>query len=99
VLTVHLLLSSTGYGQHGDYVFGWQDQSLQKAMDASCFGATCSALKTQTFADANKCAVQNAVGEDVEGCKCFAPSFKVLVMCDTNNLRQPGLKVLPGMSM
>ncbi|RYC63819.1 hypothetical protein CHU98_g2363 [Xylaria longipes] len=58
---------NTGYGQHGDYVFGWEGQSLQNAMDASCFGATCSALKTQTFAAANQCGVQNTVGEDVEG--------------------------------
>ncbi|KAI0099009.1 hypothetical protein GGR51DRAFT_576420 [Nemania sp. FL0031] len=58
---------NTGYGQHGDYMFGWQGQSLQNAMDASCFGATCKALKTQTFEEANKCAVRNVVQEDVEG--------------------------------
>ncbi|KAK8063749.1 hypothetical protein PG996_008401 [Apiospora saccharicola] len=59
----------TGYGQHGDYVFGWKGSALQNAIDAGCFGASCRALKTQTFAAANKCAVPKEVKEDVEGCK------------------------------
>ncbi|KAF2269645.1 hypothetical protein CC78DRAFT_601812 [Lojkania enalia] len=58
---------NTGYGQHGDYVFGWKDDVLQKAMDANCFGATCSALKSQSFTEANKCAVQKSVNEPVDG--------------------------------
>ncbi|KAF2201229.1 hypothetical protein GQ43DRAFT_480893 [Delitschia confertaspora ATCC 74209] len=58
---------STGFGQHGDYVFGWKGDVLQKSIEGSCFGATCSTLKTQSFAEANKCAVQNSVKEDVEG--------------------------------
>ncbi|KAG9232270.1 hypothetical protein BJ875DRAFT_428040 [Amylocarpus encephaloides] len=58
---------STGYGQHGDYVFGWQEGVLQKAMDAGCFGASCKALKTQAFTAANKCAVPDTVREPVEG--------------------------------
>ncbi|KAK8113029.1 hypothetical protein PG984_013555 [Apiospora sp. TS-2023a] len=57
----------TGYGQHGDYVFGWKGSALQNAIDAGCFGASCRALKTQTFAAANKCAVPKEVKEDVEG--------------------------------
>ena len=60
---------SKGYSQHGDYVFGWKGDALQRAMDASCFGASCSALKTQSFTDANKCSVQVAVPEAVDGCK------------------------------
>ncbi|KAH8601676.1 hypothetical protein B0O99DRAFT_667272 [Bisporella sp. PMI_857] len=58
---------TTGYGQHGDYVFGWQGDVLQKAMEASCFGATCSALKTQAFTVANKCSVPDTVKEPVDG--------------------------------
>ncbi|KAI5916968.1 hypothetical protein F4810DRAFT_716924 [Camillea tinctor] len=58
---------STGYGQYGDYVFGWKDDTLQRAMDANCFGATCSQLKSQAFTEANKCAVQNSVDEQVDG--------------------------------
>lgn len=60
---------STGYGQHGDYVFGWKGDVLQKAMEGSCFGASCSTLKSQSFSDANKCAVPDTVKEDVNGCK------------------------------
>jgi hypothetical protein len=40
---------------------------LQKAMQSSCFGATCNLLKSQSFADANKCAVPKTVNEDVDG--------------------------------
>ncbi|KAK1750408.1 hypothetical protein QBC47DRAFT_310055 [Echria macrotheca] len=66
-----LVLSSgdeTGYGQHGDYVFGWEGDTLQRAMDNSCFGPTCPKgnLKTQTFAAANKCTVKSAVHEEYD---------------------------------
>jgi hypothetical protein len=60
---------NTGYGQHGDYVFGWEGNALQKAMDSSCFGATCTGLKTQTYTEANKCAIKRTVNEDVDGCE------------------------------
>ncbi len=61
---------STGYGQHGDYVFGWKDDSLQRAMEGGCFGPVCTGLKTQRFDDANKCSVPVRVAEDMNGCKC-----------------------------
>jgi len=57
----------TGYGQHGDYVFGWKDDSLQHAMDNKCFGPTCTGLTTQGFDKANKCTVKSLVKEDNEG--------------------------------
>lgn len=60
----------TGYGQHADYVFGWKDNSLQKAMDTqNCMGAACASLKTQTVDTATKCSVAPAVVEDRDGCK------------------------------
>ncbi|CAK7205005.1 hypothetical protein SEUCBS139899_007769 [Sporothrix eucalyptigena] len=58
---------SYGYSQHGDYVFGWKGDSLQKAMDARCSGATCSALKTQSDDAATKCHVKAEVREAVDG--------------------------------
>lgn len=67
-----LVLSSgdpTGYGQHGDYVFGWEGDSLQRAMDNGCFAASCTAakLKTQGFSAANRCQVKRLVKEDFDG--------------------------------
>lgn len=63
----------TGLGQHGDYVFGWKDDSLQKAMDrAGCFGAECGTLKTQAIDSARTCTVPRRVHEDIDGCE-FVP--------------------------
>jgi hypothetical protein len=68
----------TGYGQHGDYIFGWKGNVLQTAMESACFGATCKALKTQAFTDANKCAVPVTVKEDVtDGCKFLSSSLRL----------------------
>jgi len=71
----------TGYGQHGDYVFGWKGDSLQQAMDNSCFATNCKQLKTQNFNKANQCVVKNAVKENTDGCMLsFLISF-ALVEC------------------
>ncbi|KAK3684331.1 hypothetical protein B0T22DRAFT_539216 [Podospora appendiculata] len=58
---------TTGYGQHGDYVFGWKDDSLQQAMDNGCYAASCKKLTTQSFANANKCVVKSVVKENTDG--------------------------------
>jgi len=58
----------TGYGTHGDYVFGWKGDSLQKAMDTNC-NINCPALKTQSIADGNKCTVKTTVPENIDDCK------------------------------
>ncbi|KEZ45896.1 hypothetical protein SAPIO_CDS1272 [Scedosporium apiospermum] len=56
----------TGYGNHGDYVFGWKGDALQRAMDANC-NVNCPTLKSQSLQEGNKCAVQPMVNEDIDG--------------------------------
>lgn len=59
---------NTGYGQHADYVFGWEGDSLQTAMDTSgCMGATCATLTTQDITTAKACSVKKVVNEDQDG--------------------------------
>ncbi|RXW16742.1 hypothetical protein EST38_g9113 [Candolleomyces aberdarensis] len=60
----------TGYGQHADYVFGWEGDSLKRAMDV-CTGADglvtkCSALTVQTTEEMNNCRVPVKVKEVIE---------------------------------
>ncbi|KAK3988992.1 hypothetical protein QBC44DRAFT_242557 [Cladorrhinum sp. PSN332] len=55
-----------GYGYHGDYVFGWEGDSLQRAMDKYC-GVDCPELKTQSVQEANKCLQKAVVDEGVDG--------------------------------
>ncbi|KAB5585013.1 hypothetical protein GE09DRAFT_11427 [Coniochaeta sp. 2T2.1] len=57
---------ATGYGTHGDYVFGWKGDALQKAMSQNC-NINCPALKTQSIAVGNKCGVTQKVKEETEG--------------------------------
>ncbi|KAI1089487.1 hypothetical protein F5B19DRAFT_376322 [Rostrohypoxylon terebratum] len=56
-----------GYSQHGDYVFGWEGDSLQRAMNARCNGAVCNVLKTQSSEAAMKCTKSRVVEEDIDG--------------------------------
>jgi hypothetical protein len=58
-----------GYSQHGDYVFGWKDDSLQRAMNSRCNGDTCKELKTQTADESMKCTKTQVVKDDINGCK------------------------------
>ncbi|KAK1752274.1 hypothetical protein QBC47DRAFT_454347 [Echria macrotheca] len=57
----------TGYSQHGDYVFGWQGDSLQQAMDNSCYLRNCTKLTSQAIRVKNLCQVPDTVKEDVDG--------------------------------
>ncbi|KAH6665448.1 hypothetical protein B0J14DRAFT_680549 [Halenospora varia] len=58
----------TGYGQHGDYVFGWKGDALQRAMDdKGCFSATCGNQKSQDVSVANKCTIPKSVVDDASG--------------------------------
>lgn len=62
-------LTRHGYSQHGDYVFGWKDDSLQRAMDARCTGDVCNVLKSQTAEQAMNCTLPRVVDEDIDSCK------------------------------
>ncbi|KFZ15479.1 hypothetical protein V501_02673 [Pseudogymnoascus sp. VKM F-4519 (FW-2642)] len=57
----------TGYGTHGDYVFGWKDTSLQQAMDTNCQPGPCAALSEQSIAAGNACSKARSVNEEVDG--------------------------------
>ncbi|KAK4210501.1 hypothetical protein QBC37DRAFT_292391 [Rhypophila decipiens] len=61
---------ATGHGQHGDYLFGWKDDSLQRGMDElgknGCYDDNCSsALKIQDGKDAIACTKASQVEESV----------------------------------
>ncbi|KAI0528216.1 hypothetical protein F5B22DRAFT_632646 [Xylaria bambusicola] len=56
----------SGYGNHGDYVFGWKGDALQKAMDTNCY-INCPQLKTQSIQQGNQCSVKDTVGEQIDG--------------------------------
>ncbi|ORX99799.1 hypothetical protein BCR34DRAFT_122694 [Clohesyomyces aquaticus] len=59
----------TGYGAHGDYLFGWKGDALQRGMDAlgnGCSSEDCtSALKIQSGKDAIACTKAQIAKEDV----------------------------------
>ncbi|KAI0838462.1 hypothetical protein F5Y06DRAFT_287196 [Hypoxylon sp. FL0890] len=58
----------SGYGTHGDYMFGWKGDALQRAMDKSeCFYDGCGSITKQAMSVANQCKVADMVGEETEG--------------------------------
>ncbi|KAK4167448.1 hypothetical protein QBC43DRAFT_342233 [Cladorrhinum sp. PSN259] len=63
---------ATGYSAHGDYMFGWKGDSLQRAMDSDCFFRDCGAnrggpLLVQSPEEQNACAVKQTVVDQIEG--------------------------------
>lgn len=54
----------TGFGNHGDYLFGWKDDALQKIMDEECY-VNCSSMRTQSIEQMNACSVSRKVVEDI----------------------------------
>ncbi len=63
---------TTGYANHGDYMFGWKGDALQRVMDSPCY-VNCPTLKTQSIAQQNQCNVPDTVGEPLEGCTSPLP--------------------------
>jgi hypothetical protein len=59
---------STGYANHGDYLFGWQGDALQRALDSPCY-QNCPTLKTQNVDAMNKCTIPRVVKEEIDDCK------------------------------
>ncbi|KAK6948768.1 hypothetical protein Daesc_010539 [Daldinia eschscholtzii] len=68
---------ATGFGNHGDYMFGWKGNALQIAMDTNCNGFKCPELQYQEIKEGNKCSVEPIVDEDIDGCKYFDRQKKV----------------------
>ncbi|KAK7756307.1 hypothetical protein SLS62_001533 [Diatrype stigma] len=60
---------ATGYGNHGDYMFGWKGDALQIAMDTNCNGDRCPELEYQEIQNGNQCIKKPTVQEDLDGCK------------------------------
>jgi hypothetical protein len=59
----------SGYANHGDYLFGWKDDALQKIMDEECF-VNCKSMRTQSIEQMNACSVTKKVDEDVGDANC-----------------------------
>lgn len=74
----------TGFGNHGDYVFGWKDDSLQKILDEECY-VGCQSMRTQSIEQMNACSIESKVQEDVgdESCKLLLYSCVLPTATDT----------------
>lgn len=56
---------NTGYGIHGDYLFGWKGDALQRAMDGKCAGDNCKPLQRQADGTAVGCTKSQSAHEDI----------------------------------
>jgi hypothetical protein len=76
-------VNSTGYGAHGDYLFGWKDDALQRGMNAlgnGCGSEDCtSALKIQAGKDAIACTKAQQAKENVGSDTCTFHPFRCRV--------------------
>lgn len=71
-----LNLNRTGFGHHGDYLFGWEGDSLQRAMNKCLddFGTPekCKELTVLSDDEINKCIQPVKINEKTEG-ECKPP--------------------------
>ena len=68
---------NSGSGAHGDYLFGWQDDSLQKALDNGCsedFDCPAAGLTKQANANYLGCTKKQQAPEDVDSWLPSLPS-------------------------
>ncbi|KAB5511710.1 hypothetical protein GE09DRAFT_639352 [Coniochaeta sp. 2T2.1] len=56
---------NTGYAIHGDYLFGWKGDALQRAMDNKCAGDNCKPLQRQDNAKAVACTKSQMARENI----------------------------------
>ncbi len=71
-----------GAAAHGDYVFGWKGDSLQKAMDKNCnLNKDCPAAGLHALSPDvySACTKKQQAPEDVDGCKSFPGATAALV--------------------
>ena len=65
-----LSMNRTGFGQHADYLFGWEGDSLKRAMDVCTaqdgIPTGCSALTVQDTDSMNRCKQAIRVAETTE---------------------------------
>jgi hypothetical protein len=75
---------STGYGAHGDYLFGWKAGALDRAMNAlgtNCFSETCPVLKLQSTEELQACTKPQQAVED-NGTNDCEYNFSVPMVCN-----------------
>ncbi|KAF5334795.1 hypothetical protein D9611_012908 [Ephemerocybe angulata] len=68
---VYSMGDPTGFGHHGDYMFGWEGDALQRAMDICTeFNGDiryCKELSVQGDEGVNGCTLKSVVNEPIEG--------------------------------
>lgn len=76
-------------------MFGWDGDSLQRALDARCGNAVCDQLEIQTSDDAMKCMLSQDGYEEVDGCKWQCSSIMEIDTWNSAN-RVKGVDTIPG---